>query len=322
MRRRLKALLLVAVLFITILPPQTKKANAASWSDIAPGKYYLRNVATGKFLNVCDAGNWNNCNVDNWYFNGCNAQVWTISGSSSSYKVQPGCSSTRVLNQWGDNVISGHNVCLWDNTNHPSQRWVFQKVSSTICDSVYIIRCAGNTNCVLDVDENGNVCVCTYANRNSQKWILTNAEMNMTAGNNRIRNRGNQKYLAVNGAGDYNNCNVITSAWVYNASYQIWAISGGSGYNRIKPTNTVSRVLNQWGDNVVSGHNVCLWSDTGHPSQRWSFERIRIGGFSYYIIHCVGNPGCVLDVDANGNVYVNTYNGSDSQLWELITGLY
>lgn len=305
MRRRLKALLLVAALFIAMLPPQTKKANAASWSYITPGKYYLRNVATGKFLNVCDAGNWNNCNVDNWYFNGCSAQVWTISGDSNSYKVQPGCSSTRVLNQWGDNVVSGHNVCLWDNTNHPSQRWVFEQADAE--GTTFVIRCKGNTNCVLDVNEYGNVCVCNYAGRDSQKWVLSLVETPFASGYYRIKNVATGKYMQVSGSGDYNNCNVVVgTSWNINAAK--WLISGSASSYKVKPKNTASRVLNQWGDNVVAGHNVCLWDNTNHPSQRWTFECLGTwsNGEPVYRIHCAGNPACVLDVNSSGSVFVDT----------------
>ena len=319
MRRKVSSLLLVVVLFFGMLPMMPQKAEAASWATIQSGKYYLRNVATGKFLNVCDAGNWNNCNVDNWYFNGCSAQVWTITGNSNSYKVQPGCSSTRVLNQWGDNVVSGHNVCLWDNTNHPSQRWVFQQVSP----EEYVIRCAGNTNCVLDVNEYGNVCVCNYAGRASQIWVLTRAEVTLSSGYYRIKNVANGKYMQVSGSGDYNNCNVVVgTSWNINAAK--WQITGSATSYKVKPKNTASRVLNQWGDNVVAGHNVCLWDNTNHPSQRWTFELLGFWGGTngtqpVYRIHCAGNPACVLDVNSSGSVYVETltpdYWSDKTQCW-------
>ena len=313
MRRKVSSLLLVVVLFFGMLPMMPQKAEAASWATIQSGKYYLRNVATGKFLNVCDAGNWNNCNVDNWYFNGCSAQVWTITGNSNSYKVQPGCSSTRVLNQWGDNVVSGHNVCLWDNTNHPSQRWVFQAVDAA--NGIYVVRCAGNTNCVLDVNEYGNVCVCNYAGRDSQKWVLSRAEVAIPARYYSIYNALNGKYMMVVNYGDYNNCNVVVGT--YNGlDVMKWYISGSATFSKVKPKNTVSRVLNQWGDNVVAGHNVCLWDDTNHPSQRWVFEEVKVNGLTGYVIHCAGNLGCVLDI-SNMSVFVNTYNGSRSQIWYL-----
>ena len=319
MKRKFRSLLLAVALLFSLLPAMPQKAEAAPWATIAAGKYYIQNEATQKFLNVCDAGNWNNCNVDTWYFNGCGAQVWTISGNSNSHKVQPGCSSTRVLNQWGDYVVSGHNVCLWDNTNDPSQRWVFQEVAP----GEYVIRCAGNTNCVLDVNNSGNVYVNSYNGSASQKWLLSQAEYQLPSGYYRIKNISNGKYLDASGAGDYNNCDVIT--WTgNNSNAQKWNISGNANFLKIKPKCTVSRVLNQWGDNVVAGHNVCLWDNTNHASQRWTLEFLGVWGGDagpapVFRIHCVGNPACVLDVNSSGSVYVDTltpnYMIDKTQCW-------
>lgn len=317
MRRRLKALLLVAVLILSLLPAQTKKADASSWMSIPAGKYYICNDANGRYLNVCDAGNWNNCNVDTWYFNGCGAQVWTISGNVNSYKIQPGCSSTRVLNQWGNSVVSGHNVCLWDNTNDPTQRWVFQKQYG----NRFIIRCAGNTNCVLDVDQNGNVFVNNYvAGRRSQWWYLTEAEAVVPAGSYYFASFCDGRYLDVQSGGDYNTCNV--GLYGFNGSNaQTWVINGSSTWYRIKPKCTVNRVLNQYGDYAAPGHNVNLWDDTYDGTQRWTFEKVKwaYGNMTLYVVHLAANPSCVLDVDAYGNVFVNTYGGQydESQLWVL-----
>ncbi|MBQ6661230.1 MAG: InlB B-repeat-containing protein [Lachnospiraceae bacterium] len=141
-----------------------------TWEKITAGDYYIVNVALGdsKQLDVQDGADYNGCNVGMYTKNDSAAQTWNISGNDSArYLIKPKC-ATRVLNQHGDLVVSGHNVDLWVNTNDDSQRWCFEKVSGG-----YIIHCTGNTSCVLDVDENGNVCVCTYKKGNkSQIWKL------------------------------------------------------------------------------------------------------------------------------------------------------
>ena len=198
-------------------------------------------------------------------------------------------------------------MCLWDNTNDPSQRWVFEKTG----DGKYIIRCAGNTNCVLDVNDSGSVYVATYTGRDSQKWELTKEYT--LSGDYLIKNKSNSKYMNVNGSGDYNNCDVNTAA-KSNTNAQKWNISGALYFMKVAPRCSSTRVLNQYGDAVVSGHNVCLWSNTNDASQRWAFEKVG----SSYVIHCAGNESCVLDISSNGSVYVNTYvPGRNSQLWTL-----
>ena len=142
-------------------------ASSVSWASVSPGEYYFVNVATRKQLDVQSGGDYNGCNVAVYGANTSDAQRWVISGNSNGYKIKPKCTASRVLNCYGTTVSSGNNVNLWDSVDDNTQRWVFEKVSNG-----YVIHSAGNTNCVLDVDETGNVCVCTYAGRASQVWSL------------------------------------------------------------------------------------------------------------------------------------------------------
>ena len=312
MRKKVKVLLVVAALIINLLPLKTQKASAFNSSLVDAGSYYFKNAANGKYLDASGAGDYNNCDVITYSFNGSSAQVWNVSLESNGYKIKPKCTASRVLNQYGDNVVSGHNVCLWDNTYHPSQRWVFECKAG----NGYIIHCAGNTNCVLDINSSGSVCVRNYnPDSYSQIWYLTPAEVEIYSGYYYIQNVNSGKYLDASGAGDYNNCDVIT--YTFNGTNaQKWYISGSPSSYKIKPKCTVSRVLNQYGDNVESGHNVCLWDNTNHPSQRWSFEAVP--GSNAFMIHCAGNPNCVLDVTSGNSVYVRERLGCPSQLWVLI----
>lgn len=320
MRRRLKALLLAAVLMICLVPPEAKKAEASSWVNFGYGYYYIRSNYNGLALDVQGGGDYNTCNVGTYEFNGSNAQVWEIAGSTGSYRIKPRCTASRVLNQYGDYVVSGHNVNLWDDVNDPSQRWVFEACPD---NGLYIIRCAGNTNCVLDVASNGNVYVSTYVpGKISQMWTVRHAEISISAGNYRLKNIGNEKYLDVQNGGDYNNCNVGTY-WYNGSAAQTWYISGSSNWLRIKPLCTVSRVLNQYGDYVAAGHNVNLWNDLNDGTQRWTLEMVEFPypyhGYSYgFVIHCVSNPACVLTVDDTGNVRVGVQQPLlYSQIWAI-----
>ena len=317
MKRRLRALLLVAVLLIALLPQQTQKAEAAEfWATIPSGNYYLRNVATGKYLDVCGGGDYNTCDVINYQFNGSAAQVWSITGSKNYYKVKPKCTASRVLNQYGDYVVPGHNVNLWDDVNDATQRWKFKCIGG----NRVVIYCAAGSNCVLDVNEYGSVCVSTYAGRASQQWYLTQTEVSIPSGSYYLASFPNGQYLDVQSGGDYNTCNV--GIYGFNGSNaQTWVIDGSNTWYRIKPKCTVSRVLNQYGDYVVPGHNVNLWDDVYDSTQRWIFELVpnAYGNMNVYVVHCAADPSCVLDVDQYGNVFINTYGGQfdESQLWVL-----
>lgn len=325
MRRRLKVLLLVAAMFFSMLPQQTREAPADNSFDyVATGTYYIRSVYNGKALDVQGGADYNTCNVATYEFNGSNAQLWEITGNSSSYRIKPKCTVSRVLNQYGDYVVSGHNVNLWDDIYDGTQRWVFRKVSY---DEIYVICCLGDPNCVLDVASNGNVYVSTFQpGKISQEWRLSQAECSMPAGNYRFRSFETGNYLDVQNGADYNGCNVGT--YTFNGSgAQTWHVSGPSNWLKIKPLCTASRVLNQYGYTVASGNNVNIWDDVYDGTVRWSFEIIGIygngglpgGGMSAVIaIHCAGNPACVLSLDSYGNVCVQEQQlFNRSQLWVL-----
>ncbi len=151
--------------------------TAITYETIASGNYRFLNKATNTYLNVDNGEDYNDCNVRVWERNNTDAQIWEISGNDKArYQIKPLCTVSRVLNQYGNTVVAGNNVDIWDNTYDDTQRWAFEKVSDG-----YVIHCTGNTNCVLDVDGNGNVCVWNYVAGNpSQIWKLESATCSHT----------------------------------------------------------------------------------------------------------------------------------------------
>jgi len=92
--------------------------------------------------------------------------------------MRPTCSSSsqRVVNvSTPSSVSSGDNVMLYDRTNHSSQLWNFEALST----GEYVIRSANNSSCVLTASS-GNVCVKTYTGSDSQKWILESLDQKFT----------------------------------------------------------------------------------------------------------------------------------------------
>ncbi len=136
------------------------------------------------------------------------------------------------------------------------------------------------------------------------------------AGTYFIKNKGTGKYLDVDGAIDARGQNI----WVYafnghdSEKFEITPSTTTAGY-KIRPLCSASRVVNAYGDTVSSGANVCLWDnvDNHTESQRWNFEAVNGG----YVIRNVQAPSCVLTVQSDNNVCVQTYTGADSQIWTL-----
>lgn len=170
MKRMVKVLFAICMLFMG-LHMKGVTVNAAIES-IAEGSYTLRNVGTGKYLNVYGNKNANNVNIDVYEKDNTNGQDFKIYKYGNSYALSPLCSSDgRVVNVYAESAKSGNNVCLWSKTNHSTQLWKFDKVSGG-----YVIRCADNTKCVLNATgskNNANVDITTYKSDNkNQIWVL------------------------------------------------------------------------------------------------------------------------------------------------------
>lgn len=136
----------------------------------------------------------------------------------------------------------------------------------------------------------------------------------IATGNYFVTNNGTGRYLCVSEGKDVNNQNI--GAGIYDASvaqtFEITPSTTTAGY-MMRPLCSVSRVVNVYGNTVSSGNDVCLWDDTGHNSQRWNFEAVDGG----YVIRNVQNPSCVLTVQSNYEVKVQTYIGANTQIWTL-----
>ncbi len=146
-----------------------EKCNPAAAIDT--GVYCIKNNARQEYMNVEYGTDANAQNIRVGSFGDWASMKYEITPSTTTagYAMRPLSSSSRVVNVYAETVVSGKNVCIYDNTGHNSQRWQFQKA-----DGGYIIRNVQASNCVLDVEGNGNVYVSTYTGAASQIWSIQN----------------------------------------------------------------------------------------------------------------------------------------------------
>ena len=72
------------------------------FTKTSDGGYTIKNVTTGKYLDVYGAADIDNNNVQTWEYNGGAAQIWYIYGPwSGEYVFKPKCTSNKVLNVYG-----------------------------------------------------------------------------------------------------------------------------------------------------------------------------------------------------------------------------
>lgn len=163
--KRILALLLALA---TVLSMCVVPAFAAAKVNVNTSKYFtLKNVGSGKYLNIYGNQNRNNVNVDVYAKDGTSGQDFKftrIDSGKNSYTLTPRCATGRRVNVYGDSAKNKSNVCLWSRTNHSTQCWIPEAVSGG-----YILRCANNTNYVLTATGSRN-----SSNVNIQKYSAGN----------------------------------------------------------------------------------------------------------------------------------------------------
>lgn len=141
--------------------------DALESASIKEGNYTLKNVYSGKNLNVSGGKTSNGTNINIYKADGKKSQTYKIYKIGSSYALAPACTSTgKLVNVKGDSVKANANVMLYSKvgSGHSTQRWIFQKVSDG-----YVIRSANNSKYVLTCTGSSN-----SSNVNVQAYKLGN----------------------------------------------------------------------------------------------------------------------------------------------------
>ena len=139
-----------------------------TYTNITPGKYYLRNVGTGLYADLSGGLDLPGQNAGVFNFGGGPNQVMSIVQDGMGYAIQPSVSAGRVLKADAEMVYPGNNICLKDYVGgDKTGSWRFQKVGDA-----YVIRNVQNQTCVWDTDKI-NLFVSSYMENNlCQLWTL------------------------------------------------------------------------------------------------------------------------------------------------------
>ena len=164
-------------------------ATYATTAGVSSGAVYrIKNVGSGKYLNVHYGIDANGTNVYQWSYDGSTEQKFRImySSSSNSYKIYPMCSSNgngRVLDitRGSGPVLDGANVKIWDDVDPISQEWNIIslgedqfRIRSNANNDVYLAS-YGNSNGSsggTGATSAGNVYVSNYVGEMYQHWMF------------------------------------------------------------------------------------------------------------------------------------------------------
>lgn len=140
--------------------------------------YYLKNVKTGKYMDVNDGKFINNQPVNTYPFNGLQAQRWgfeSIAGESDTYYLHPDDAYNALLEISHGEAYDGKTVQLYEHHGYDHQKFILVP-SGLPNNSYYIVPKHAQEFC-LDVD-NSNLTDLQLWTRNqseNQQWILEDA---------------------------------------------------------------------------------------------------------------------------------------------------
>lgn len=160
-------------------------ANSAITSNAV---YRIRNVGSGKYLNLHYGVDANSTNVYQWTYDGSTEQKWRVAYNSGTdsyqfYSMSSSGGKNRLLDisRGGASLTSGQNVAVWE----PVDPYSHEMQITAVATGKYKIYMKGNTNLCLAAYGNsngtadgrsatsaGNVFISTYTGEAHQMWVF------------------------------------------------------------------------------------------------------------------------------------------------------
>lgn len=180
---------------------------------ISSGNYTLKNVASGKCLDVYTGSTANGTNVQTWETNGKISQQFQLEKVNAIapgyYFIMPSWNANLAVEVKGISTANGANVQVWSKTNKDHQKWQL-KVNS---DGSYSVLNA-NSGKALDIEGKStasgtNVSQFTNNSTSNQKWDI---RFNEDGTFSLVSRLSSSLVLNVAGNGSGSNVNVATDS--------------------------------------------------------------------------------------------------------------
>lgn len=276
------------------------------------GSYTATNKATGLVLTA------NNANVYGDVPSDSSSQRLAITKVTSLlpqgfFTISSASSASAVLDVSGGSVSDGANVQFYVSNSSVAQKWKVAKVPDR--DNTYTVESLLSGR-VLTEDANGNVCVRSFNNSDSQFWtarIYNGGAVFVNVAS------GNVLGTASGSSNKGTNICVMPFNGVSDRSLMLWSCYlVDSGTYTITASSDRSKVLDVASGSRSNGANVRLWSSNNTGAQKWAITANPDGTVS--IQNCKSKK--YLDVAnaqavSGANVQQWQGNGSAAQRWRV-----
>ena len=222
--KKVITLLLTLAIILCMLSQNVLTPKAASYTMTVTQNTYvtLKNVGSGKYLNVYGNKNANNTNITVYAKDNTSGQDFKFVKCGAGYVLVPRCATSRVVNIYANTAKSGNNVCLWSKTGDSTQIWI-PEYDATY--KAYILRSANNKSLVLTSvgsNNSSNVNVQTYKKGNRyQLW--TSSALNVKANTTTVAKpaASTLKITGRNSIGTINSGSYVTIKGTVSSNYNL-----------------------------------------------------------------------------------------------------
>ena len=297
---------------------KNNNSNMQRWEISKKENYYLiKNIDTGKFLDVANAKYSNLTNVWQFSYNGTCAQRWLfIENSDGTVTIQNACEKNYVL----DLQDGKTNVQIYSKiTNYISknQRWILE--ASPLPNDTYYITSSANNKVLLanGLNDSDNIEVGVPSDDGAQRWVITKNDDYYIIKNEKsgkVFDIANGRYNDLTNLWQFSYNDSCAQRWIFNES------NDGSYiiHNYCDPTYVL--------DLQEGKTNVQIYSKTDYDNmnQKWVIKKaVRRDDYSgIYNILSMGDKSKAMSVyndsSADGaNIQVSKNNNSNMQRWEI-----
>ena len=242
--------------------------------------------------------------------------------SEGIYTISTALNKNKVLDISEASKMSTANVQIWEDVNVPQQKFEIK-----YSNGYYTMKNL-NSGKMIDVSngdirKNTNVWQYEENYTDAQKWVITKTE----DGYYNIISKRSGIYLEVEDGKISNGTNIQMNLKneKYNQKFLFTKIEDDfgeiqNGTYEISTKLASNMILDVSEGSMLNGANVQIWADANEKQQKFEITYV---GLQMYKIICK-KSGKALTVEKNGtiyssNVYQDTYNGANNQLWKIVS---
>lgn len=257
-------------------------AGVAHAGDLAPGRYTLKAVHSGKCVDVAGGGLADGTNIQQFTCNGGSAQRFDAVETSAGVFKLTAVVSGKLIDVAGGGLADGANIQQWGDNGSNAQRFKIALVAGSSTE--YTLVNVNSGKCV-DVAggstaDNANIQQWTCNGNAQQRYQFTASYVGATlpTGRYTLKAKHSGKCMDAAAAGTADGTNVQQLACTEKAEEHFDVRRDAAGYFQF--ANALSgKVLDVFGSSQATGGNVDLWTDFDADNQRFTLVDVGNGRF-------------------------------------------